>query len=42
MFPGGLRPRLKQSESEGVPVFEQPNCTRKRTYRSLKRLQLRM
>ena len=24
MFPGGLRPRLKQSESEGVPVFEQP------------------
>ena len=24
MFPGGLRPRLKQSESEAVPVFEQP------------------
>ena len=25
MFPGGLRPRLKQSESEKVPVFEEPS-----------------
>ena len=24
MFPGGLGPRLKQSESEKVPVFEEP------------------
>ena len=25
MFPSGLRPRLKQSESEKVPVFEEPS-----------------
>ena len=25
VFPGGLRPRLKQSESEKVPVFEEPS-----------------